>query len=231
MPGVRLIMSVGVCAAMAAAGASVHAATNPYTEEFPTNAANWADGASQALTWNAAGGMFGSHVRAPANFQAITTANETLTVFRAHDDFGSSGNNFFGNYLADGVTQFSAWIHHDLPESTTAWGRFALPGNFPAGFLDNAVVVPPNTWTEIIFDVTPGNTNWELESFPNGPTIPAILSNVGKIQLGVRTPSSLTGVDQEFNILLDRVSIVPEPTTGALAMLAGLGVVTRRKRS
>jgi MYXO-CTERM domain-containing protein len=59
-----------------------------------------------------------------------------------------------------------------------------------------------------------------------------VFGNIGNIQVGVSVSAALAGLDQEISFDIDQVSVVPEPTAAALAVMAmlGLWVGARQRR-
>ena len=52
----------------------------------------------------------------------------------------------------------------------------------------------------------------------------ALFAGIGNVQLGVAVPPALAGVDQAYSFDIDKVGIIPEPTT--LLLLAVGAAVT-----
>lgn len=206
---------------------SAFATTVPYTESFDADAANWREGTGAAnAAWTSTGGAdAGGYVSSTYNFVGDVPGN-TPIFLRGHDTYGSSGLAFVGDWLADGVTEFSAYVRHNAPVPLNYFVRFAKPSNFPAAIGVEFVPVFPNTWTRIdiaIYDGNPEFVNFETSDFNT------IFSGIGKLQLGVNVPGELAGADSTYTFDFDLISIVPEPSAGlaipALAMFA-----VRRRR-
>lgn len=204
---------------------AVHAAVVPFTEDFAHDSANWRDAVGLSdLGWQATGGPDGgSYAFGTFNF-VHSNENDTPAILRAQDEWNSSNNAFVGDWLADGVTQFSMMVRHDAPVPLTFFTRFASPANFPGAAGVAFVPVMPNTWTQVSFDIDPNNPAIVTEGVP----FQDVFSNIGHVQIGVMVPADLAGLDQVFTFDVDKVSIVPEPAT--LALLA-LGAMTLRRRS
>jgi hypothetical protein len=216
-------------AALALAGfaaAPASAVELHFTEHFATDAANWFDTAGAApVTWNAAGGPDGSSF-VSTNFNFVSSAPDGVPVlFRAQDEFGSSGGAFFGNWLAAPVSEMTFFVRHNASAPVNFFARFSGPANFPGATAIVFAPVLPNQWTPISILIHPINPSFIFE----GPsTFGSVFSNIGHLQIGVDVPDSLAGVDQDFTFDLDQVSIVPAP--GALALLAMAGWSRRRRR-
>ena len=103
-------------------------------------------------------------------------------------------------------------------------GRFATPTNAPGASVVSSIVVLPDTWTLITFDLREGSS--DIISLGGG-TYQAIFSNIGNMQFGFTVPVSLAGQDIDGHFDITDFNIVPGP--GALAMLACAGVIGRRR--
>ena len=209
--------------------ATAHAATVPFTEDFTNDTAQWfADSAgSTPLTFNAAGGPGDSSFASRVFNFAGSAAMDTPVFFRGQNAFGSSGGAFTGDWIADGVTQFSAFVRHDAASDLTFFTRFASPFNFPALVGLSQTAVPPNQWTEIVFQINPG-----APFIAEGPsTFAGVFSNLGNLQIGALAGSQ-AGIDTDINLGIDRISIVPEPASlTLLALVAGAMGITARQRN
>src|SRR5262245_27199529 len=94
-------------------GAQVLALTVPYTETFPSDAANWRDaGGAAPLGWQSSGGPdASSYARTPFNFLGVPANPQGgPTPFQGKSSFGSSGGAIFGDWLSGGVTSVSAYV-------------------------------------------------------------------------------------------------------------------------
>lgn len=216
---------LSVVAAMATVWsvATVQAAVVPFTEEFAADNAAWKDAAGADLAFVAAGGPDGSgFVTTPFSF-AASAADAPLTVMRGQDSYDSSADAFVGNWISDGVTQFTAWVRHNAPMPLTLFARFATPVNFPGAAGIEFAPVLPNTWTLLTIEINPTSPQIVYE----GPTANynSVFGNVGNVQIGISVPGALAGSTQPLTLDLDKPTIVPEPaalgmmTLGALALL------------
>jgi len=218
----------------AAATASAGVPVVPFTEDFDTGAADWrqADAVTD-LAWNPAGGPDGgSFASGDFNFVA-TPPDADVAILRAQDEFGtngSSGGAFVGNYLSSGVTQYSMSIRHNAPVPLTFFPRFATPDNAPAVSIIEFAPVVPGVWTEINFDIAFGLPNVFNEGPPTEAFFDGVFSDIGHVQIGLRTPAALAGQDVTYTFDVDKVTIAPEPTTGVLLGLAAVGLLGRRRR-
>lgn len=206
----------------------VQATLVPFTEDFSATSSNWRDsGGVNALAWNAAGGPDGgSYAAANFNFQS-SAPNSTPALLRAHDAYNSSGDAFVGNWIADGVDQFSVSVRHNAPTALTFFTRFAPSANFPGAAAVNFVPVAPNTWTSLVFAIDPGNPQFTYEG--PGVTFNSVFSNIGNLQIGVAVPSSLAGTNQSYSFDVDKASITPEPAS--LLLFAPALLLFKRRRS
>ena len=152
---------------------------------------------------------------------------DTPVVFRAQDEFGSSGNAFVGNYLAEGVTTFTAFVRHDASFPINFFARFSSPFNFPGAVGVTFVPALPNVWTEITIDIQPGNP--QFVTF-EGSDFNTIFSNIGHVQIGPFVDMVAAGQDVDITFDLDMPSIVPEPTVGALLLIVVGCIAARRRR-
>ena len=225
---------MATCAAVALLGASANAVTNPFTEAFAAGASGWRNAdASAALAYSAFGSFNGSSfVSGGFNFASSITG-DTPVILRGQDEFGFSGGAFEGDWLAAGVTEFTAFVRHDAPVPLTFFARFSGPANFPGAVGISFIPVAPNTWTPInipISALAPNFVSFEGTDFPTVFSAnPAnSFQGIGHIQIGVDVPAALEGVDQPFTFDLDNPTITPSP--GAVGLLAMGGLVAMRRR-
>lgn len=205
------------------------AATVPFTENFTSDSANWFNATSSGpVDWQAAGGPDGSSY-ATTDFNPINSqVDDTAVLFRAQDEFGSSGNQFVGDYVTEGVTEFSTFVRHNAAVPVNFFVRFSTAINFPGGVAIDFVPVLPNVWTEITVAIDALNP--QFVTF-EGSDFATVFGAVGHIQVGPSIPAALAGVDTNLTIDLDQPTIVPEPGSGL--MLLGVGVcamMTARRR-
>lgn len=208
----------------------------PFTEHFFSDAANWYDSAATApVDWLSAGGPDGSsYVSTTFNFVDQTPGlpfpNNAVNLFRAQDEFDSSGGAFEGNWLEDGVLEFSFWVRHNAPGAMNFFTRFAPPNNFPGWAAVEFTPVAPNAWTQISFEIEFGNPELFYEGPPpNQAQFDQVFSNIGHVQVGV-FGGPQAGVDQVVTFDLDQPSIVPAPPALGLMALVGVAGRVRRRR-
>lgn len=206
------------------------AAVVPFTEDFTSDSANWRDATGGApLGWSSAGGPDGGSF-ASGTFNFVASVEEdTPVLLRAQGEFGSSGGAFIGNWITEGVTEFSAFVKHDAAVPLIFFTRFSSLLNFPGATAIVFAPVAPNTWTEITFAIDTLKPT-QFVSF-EGTDFGTVFSNIGNVQIGISVPAALAGLDQTFTFDVDKATIVPEPATaGLLAIGLCAGAVRRRRR-
>lgn len=198
----------------------VGAVTVPFTEHFEPGTQGWKNTASTDPTHVASGGPDGSaYISTELSFLNLPSGP---ALFRAQDEFGSSGGAFEGNWLANNVGVLRAYIRHDAPIALDFFTRFATPANFPAAAVELPTSVQPGVWTLVEFDVSQSNPLLTVEGPPSFYN--AVFSDLGHVQIGVSLPTELASDANTYTFNLDQVSIgVPEPTTSAIALAAVLG--------
>ncbi len=214
---------VGICAVATTGSAS--ASIVPFSEEFDAGVSNWRDtDGADTLAWFAAGGPDGSSYVSTTYTVPDPIPPFGAVLFRGQDAFDSSNDAFVGNWITDGVREFSFWVRHDAVAPLGVFGRFASPANFPGAAGVSFVPVAPNTWTEIIIPVFAGSPNIFLE----GTSFNDVFSNIGNVQIGASVTADMIG--QTITVDLDKVSITPAPGVVGLFAVAGLlGARTRRR--
>ncbi len=207
-----------------AVGGSVGGATVPFTEDFDTGVSNWRDTASMdTLSWFGAGGPDGGSYVSTSYLVPDPIPPFGAILFRGHDAFDSSNDNFVGNWITDGVSEFSFWVRHDAAAPLTIFARFATADNFPGAVGISFVPVLPDLWTEIVIPIFDGSPNIVLEGFP----FQDVFSNIGNVQIGISPSVDLIG--QTITVDLDKVSIIPAPGVWVMLGLAAVGAGRRRR--
>jgi hypothetical protein len=212
---------------LVSAPAASHAATVPFTEDFTTTVSNWADNSAMNLLNHVASGGpdGGSYASA-----STALAGTSMVLFRAQDEFNSSGHALEGSWVAHGVAEFSAFVRHNVPVPLNYFARFSGPGNFPGGTAVKFAPVLPGAWTQLKFIINPGNP--EFVTF-EGSSFNTVFSNVGHVQLGVNVPAALAGNATPYTFDIDKASIagqVPEPSGLLTSVIAGIGLMLRPRR-
>ncbi len=205
--------------------AAASGAVVPFTEDFTGGAEGWRDAAGTGpASWVAAGGPDGSAYVTASYLVPAEPPPFGAILFRAQDEFGSSGGAFEGDWISDGVLEFSFFIRHDGPAPLDVFARFSGPLNFPGAVGLSFISVPAGAWTQITIPIAPASPNIILEGAPYED----VFSNVGHVQIGV-IPSALFA-STTLTVDLDKVSIVPAPGTVALLAAAGFTGVPRLAR-
>ena len=184
---------------------SVWAVTVPFIEEFEAGPSDWFDSAGLSpLNWSAAGGPDGG-AHALTTFNLATLADgDTPALFRAQDEFDSSGGAFEGDWISGGVAEFRAFVRHDAPFPQSFFVRFSSPINFPGAIAVQFVPVFSDTWTEIVIDIDPENP--QLVSF-EGSDFVTVFSNIGHVQVGITVGEGQGGFPVDITFDLDKVAI------------------------
>ena len=218
-----IILSTFAAITLGATGAS--ALVVPFTEDFDADSANWFNATiTGPVDWSAAGGPDGgAYATTGANFQ-FNGEGDMPALFRGEAGFGSSGGAFAGDWIAEGVTQFSFSVRHNAPSPLTFFARFA-PSAAPGANAVEFVPVLPNVWTTITVAIDP-----LTPFFYEGTTFGTTFNNIGRVQIGLFGLTGVAGVDQQFTFDLDKPTITPAPSAAGLFTLAGVAFSRRRRR-
>ena len=167
----------------------------------------------------------GCILEAGGQVEDMLAAGAFPVLFRGQENFGpagSSGGAFIGNWIADGVTELSAFVRHDAAAPLTFFAR-AASSPAPGAISASLVEVPAGVWTRVTFAITPDSPQWfNFE----GSDFATVLSSVARVQFGVFVPAPLAGSTAPVTFDLDGVSIVPAPSSLGLLVLA----LRRRRR-
>ena len=110
-----------------------------FKETFETTS-DWMDGQSPPGSVNlvTSGGPDGSsYISTDFSFEFFPDGSgmgggqPAPVLFRAQDEFGSSGGAFEGDWLASNVDQLTFSFRHNLPTPANVFARLSGPGNFP----------------------------------------------------------------------------------------------------
>lgn len=214
------------------------AVTPPASELFTSGASGWTVGSSgpALATWNASSGPDGSGaISTQRSFvnDPVSTTNPPV-LFSALS--GASGNAFFGNWIAAGVTQFSFDIRHNAPLNLSAFARFAGSNNFPGATAVSFTPIQPNTWTTVTISIAANSPNFVSFEGTNFATVFGAspqngFQGIGRLQLGIFVPQGLAFTTPTYQFEIDNVRVIPTPAaaTGLLAVSALVGALRRRR--
>jgi hypothetical protein len=203
---------------------SASALVVPFNEEFATGNSNWLAGNSSAATWVVTGGADGGgYISAPG---AITSTGFGTIVFRGNNTADASGDAFVGDWLAGGVTSFSAFVRHDAPVALNIFARIDAGAGRAGSSIDFSV--PGGEWFQINVPIVDSPSSFQ--SYGAG-TFNTVFSNIQNIQLVLSSTQDPSTAGQTYTVDFDNVSVVPEPGTVGLVVfgLAGLALLQRRR--
>lgn len=225
---------VTAVAALAGGMDRARAATVPFTETFGSGVSGWVHGTSSIPAWSASGGAgdegfisFGRTMSAGqfngSGFGAI--------LFRGNAANDASGDAFAGNWLADGVTEFSAFVRHDAPAALNFFLRLDAGGGAAASSIVQSV--PSNTWTRLTVPIVDSAASFQ--SYGAG-TFTSVFSHVQNVQIALAPtqPAAVLNGMTTYTLGLDNVAVVPEPSAAMLGASAVACVVVlgwRRRRA
>ena len=205
-------------------------AVTSFTETFDNDNSSWGDptGSPGGAEHNASG------------FVSTTGALADLgqgVLFRGNGSAGASGGAFSGNWIADGVGQFSVDVRHNSQVPLSFFARFASPFNFPGATAVRFQPVLANQWTTLTFNIA-DNPAFGAPNFVTfeGSSFDAVFSNIGRVQVGVSIPDGFENnpalANGVFTFDMDNasVSVIPEPSGSLLAMAGGMLLMLRRRR-
>jgi hypothetical protein len=205
----------------------VQALIVPFTEDFTSGASNWLDGSSSTPTWTATGGVGGgSYISAPG---AIAAGGFGTIVFRGNAAADASGDAFVGDWLAGGVSTFSAFISHNAPVALNFYARLDAGAGRAGSSIDFSVA--PGAWFQINVPIVESS----FQSFGAAGTGTAafnsVFGGIQNVQIALSSTQDPSTAGQTYNVSLDQVATVPEPSALALCGLTVLGWVAYRWRS
>jgi hypothetical protein len=207
------------------------ALTYPFNENFEAGTADWRENANANVNHVASGGVYDSgYVTTEFSFTSADNLQEA--IFRGQNNFDSSGDAFVGNWLAAEVSRLRAFVRHDTPVPLEFFVRIATSGNSPAvSFTQPLPVSPGSSWTKLDFDISFANPFRTNEGPPTLAFYNNVMANVGNVQIGVIVPVELADDPQTFTFDLDRIGVVPEPSSVILAMCGVALAFVRRRRA
>ncbi|MFG0256824.1 MAG: hypothetical protein ACF8GE_02875 [Phycisphaerales bacterium JB043] len=216
-----------VATAALLAGTCAQASLVGTSEMFESGASGWDNGPRSGLTWFGSGSFDGSaYVSTSASFTSNVLL-DPVVLFRG--EAGASGDAFDGNYLAEGVTGISFQVSHDASVPVHMFVRYSVPSFFPGVIIERFIDIDAGSWQEILIPLTHNPPDFVLTEEAVG-TFPAVMSDVGNIQIGVTVSDDLAGLAGPFTFNLDQVTIVPAPGVGAALALSGAFGLMRRRR-
>lgn len=225
----KRVLSLIVIAGCVGAACCAQAIQVPAFEGFGADDASWRGTTTATnLNWVSAGGQDDSPY---VSTDLVFTSSQPV-LFRAHEDLGSSGGVFVGNWLQAGATKVKALMRHNASEPVTLLVRLAPTLNSPGVQVTTSAPIPASSeWVPVEFDLHYSNPLLSVGAAPPlEPKYISTMSTMANLQFGALRPAGLVGNPTAFTFDLDSVSVVPEPTAvGLLALglascLAGLRV-------
>jgi hypothetical protein len=217
---------------------SALAVSVPYSENFDSSNQNWKNSVSnlsQDATWVSGGGPGGAgdaFIESTITTPASGTPSSAQVVFRARNTVNSSNNEFFGDWITENVTRIDLWVRHDAPTALDLGLRIPTSMGFPAMLGRFPDPIQPNVWTLLSMDINDTNPELLDETGPTHNNFNPVFSNVTYLQLFANLSGLPNSTTVHFD--LDRVTIVPEPSTWLMAGLGlpalGLAIRARRRR-
>jgi len=225
-----LILLVALFAAATRAAALIV----PFTEDFSTGNSNWLNGASQAPTWSATGGV-GDSAYISYTSPDFTSGGSSpfppfpppfQLMFRANNTANASEGAFVGDWLAGGVSALSITVRHNYDSTLHFYARLASTGGAGASLaFNNAFALAPDAWTTInipIVESDPPFVGYGSGSFSG------TFSNIQNLQFGLYLPANTEFTGLRMDIA--NTSIVPEPRIIGLVAFGLTGLVLLHRR-
>lgn len=202
--------------ALSFATATAMALVVPFTEEFSAGNANWTTGNTNvAATWSPSGGESGSSYISSTG--TVLSTGFGAIVFRGNASADASSDAFVGNWITGGVGAFSAYVRHDAPVDLNFYARLDAGAGRAGSTVD--FTVPSGAWFQLSVPVTDASSSFQ--SYGAG-TFATVFNGIQNVQIAISTNQQASVIGQTYNIGLDRVAVVPEPTTlGLLGLAAG----------
>ncbi len=213
-----------LCLALFTATPRATALIVPFTEDFTSGASNWLNGSSAAPTWSATGGVDdGGYISAPG---AISAGGFGTIVFRGNAAVDASGDAFVGNWLTGGVSTFSAFVRHDAPVALNFYARLDAGSGRAASSVDFSV--PVGSWYQLNIPITEASFQSYGAAGTGTAAFNSVFSSILNVQFALSSTQDPSTAGQTYDVSLDRVGIVPEPSIAALGSLALLGFLASR---
>jgi len=213
-----------LCLALLTATPRATALIVPFTEDFTSGASNWLNGSSAAPTWSATGGVDdGGYISAPG---AISAGGFGTIVFRGNAATDASSDAFVGNWLTGGVSTFSAFVRHDAPVALNFYARFDAGSGRAASSVDFSV--PVGGWFQLNIPIAEASFQSYGAAGSGTAAFNSVFSSILNVQIALSTTQDPSTAGQTYNVSLDRVATVPEPSVAALGSLTLLGFLASR---
>lgn len=210
----RARLSISIPFALIATLIQTQALLVPFAEDFAAGNANWATGnSSVAAGWSSTGGVGdGSYITSSGT---VATSGFGAIVFRGNAATNASGGAFVGNWIGGGVTTFSAYVWHNAPVALNFYARLDAGAGRAGSSIDFSV--PSSSWFQLEVPLVDAPTSFQ--SYGAG-TFTSVFTNIQNVQIALSTNQTPGIVGQVVNVGLDRVSVVPEPSTWALLLFS-----------
>lgn len=189
----------------------------PFTEDFTTNASGWVANTTNILTWMPTDGVTnGSYI---STTTTVDTNGFGTIIFRGNNTNDASGDAFVGNWLAGGVTLFTAYVRHDAPVALNFYVRLDAGSGRAAS--SSPISIEPNEWVLISLPIIDSlGTNGVWQSYGAATNFAQIFTNIQNVQVALDAGQPPAAAGNTYTVGLDQVSVVPEPQTVALLGLA-----------
>jgi len=216
-----LSCSFGVSSAMAV--------TLPVIENFNSTNQNWKNSniaLTQDTTWISGGGPNGASdafIESTFTTPVSGAASASQVLFRARNTVNSSGNVFFGNWIADGVQSVDFWIRQDSGSAINLGLRIPTSTGFPAMLGRFPTPIQPNVWTHVSMAINATNPELLDETGPTHANFNSVFSNVTYLQIFANLSGLPNSTTVHFDV--DAFRLVPEPSTWVMAGCGGVSML------
>ncbi len=223
------------------AATSAFAQTVAFTEGFSSGPANWATTNENLLAgYQPTGGSDGGGYLESETLTFDGDFNSSFpgapafaVLFRARDDYDSSGDAFFGNWVEEEYVGLAFSIRHNATRPLSFFARIADPNNNPGASVSNGQMVTPGEWVDVVLDVSRGSD--QIDNFGSAGSAPdpygAVFDRIGRIQIAAIQPFGLTQPELDADLLFEldnvRLLAVPEPASAGLVVCGILFVAMR----